>query len=71
MSDEKELGLETLLAVRKELGVDLEAELLNSCFQIQKKYQFSHERVLSVNAMDKLIDKYVAKAISLQNEDGE
>ena len=62
MSDEKELGLETLLAVKTELGVDLDEDLLNTCFEIQKKYQFNHDRTLSINAMDKLIENYVEKA---------
>ena len=68
MSDEKELGLETLLAVRTELGVNLDADLLNACFRIQKKYQFNHDKTLSVNAMDKLIESYVEKAIESLNK---
>lgn len=68
MSDEKELGLETLLAVRTELGVRLDADLLNACFRIQKKYQFNHDKTLSVNAMDKLIESYVEKAIESLNK---
>ena len=61
MSDEKELGLETLLTVRTELGVDFDTDFLNACFKIQKKYQFNHDNTLSINAMDKLIENYVEK----------
>ena len=68
MSDEKELGLETLLEVRTELGVNLDADLLNACFRIQKKYQFNHDKTLSVNATDKLIESYVEKAIESLNK---
>ena len=66
MPNDKELGLETLLAVNVELGIDLEDDFLSACFKIQKKYQFSHDdRTLSTTATDKLIERYVEKVISL------
>lgn len=70
MSDDNELGLETLLAVKAELGVDLDDELLEACFEIQKKYQFNHDRALSTQAMDRLIEDRVEKAGGKQTEDG-
>ena len=69
MSDQNELGLETLLAVKAELGVDLDDELLEACFEIQKKYQFNHDRTLSTQAMDRLIEDRVEKAGGKQTED--
>lgn len=71
MPNDKELGLETLLAVNVGLGIDLEDDLLSTCFKIQKKYQFSHDRTLSTTAMDKLIEGYVEKVISLSEGDEE
>ena len=44
MPDDNRLGLETLLEVKAALGVDLDDELLKACFDIQEKYQFSHDR---------------------------
>lgn len=70
MSDDYELGLETLLAVRAELGVDLDDDFLKSCFEIQKKYQFNHDRTLSTQAMDRLIEDRVEKADSTDMSDG-
>ncbi|MEG9883699.1 MAG: DNA modification system-associated small protein [Hyphomicrobiales bacterium] len=70
MSDDSELGLETLLAVKTELGVDLDDELLEACFAIQKKYQFNHDRTLSTQAMDRLIEDRVEKTGGKQTEDG-
>jgi len=70
MSDDNELGLETLLAVKAELGADLDDELLKACFEIQKKYQFNHDRTLSTQAMDRLIEDRVEKAGSKQTADG-
>ena len=69
MSDDNELGLETLLAVKAELGADLDDELLEACFEIQKKYQFNHDRALSTQAMDRLIDDRVEKVGGKQTED--
>lgn len=70
MSDDSELGLETLLAVEAELGVDLDADFLEACFEIQKKYQFNHDRTLSTQAMDRLIEDRVEKTGGKQTEDG-
>ena len=61
MSDDRELGLDTLVAVGTELGIDLDTELLKACFEVQKKYQFSHDRTLSTLAMERLIEGYVEK----------
>lgn len=61
MPEKNELGLETLLEVRSEIGVDLDDDLLAACFQIQKKYQFNHDRTLSTHAMDRLIEDRVEK----------
>ena len=70
MPDDRALGLETLLAVKAELGVDLDDELVESCFEIQKKYQFNHDRTLSTQAMDRLIEDRVEKARQNQKSDG-
>jgi len=70
MSDDNELGLETLLAVKAELGLDLDEELLEACFQIQKKYQFNCDRTLSTQAMDRLIEDRVEKAGRKQTQGG-
>jgi len=69
MGENMELGLETLLAVRRELEVSIEDELLIECFKIQKKYQFSRNRDTSMSAMNKVIDKYVEKISRSQKED--
>ena len=61
MPNENELGLETLLAVRAQLGVDIDDNLLKQCFAIQRKHQFSPDRVQSSQAMDKLVDAHVEK----------
>lgn len=70
MSDDNELGLETLLTVKAELGVYLDNDLLEACFEIQKKYQFNHDRTLSTQAMDRLIEDRVEKASGKHTKDG-
>jgi hypothetical protein len=61
MPNENDLGLETLLAVRAQLGVDIDDTLLKQCFAIQRKHQFNPDRVQSSQAMDKLVDAHVEK----------
>ena len=70
MSDERQLGIETLLAVRTDLDVGLDDDLLEACFEIQKKYQFNHDRTLSTGAVDRLIESYVEKLSSTIAKDG-
>lgn len=70
MPDDHELGLETLFSVRKDLEVDLDCDLLRACFEIQKRYQFNHDRTLSTQAMDRLIEAYVEKANGEQTNEG-
>ena len=70
MPDDNRLGLETLLEVKAALGVDLDDALLKACFDIQEKYQFSHDRTLSTQAMDRLIEDRVEKTGRQQTTDG-
>ena len=70
MPDDNELGLETLLEVKTEMGVDLDDDLLQACFEIQKKYQFNHDRTLSTQAMDRLVEDRVEKTGRKQTKDG-
>ena len=68
MPDDNELGRKTLLEVKTEIGVDLDDDLLKACFEIQKKYQFSHDRTLSTQAMDRLIEDRVEKIERAQSK---
>ena len=69
MSDDRELGLETLLEVRTKLGISLDDNLLTKCFKIQKKYQFNQDRTLSKQAMDRLIEDCVNNVGGKHTED--
>ncbi|WP_332713846.1 DNA modification system-associated small protein [Pelagibacterium mangrovi] len=62
MPDE-DMTLETLLAVRKEIASDLDEALLQRCYQIQKRFQFSDDRTISATEMEKLIDAHVASLL--------
>ena len=62
MSDDYELGLKTLLEVRTKLEINIDEDLITDCFDIQKKYQFYHDRTLSTQAMDRLIEQHVEKS---------
>lgn len=61
-SDEEDLVLQTLIAARAEIAPHLDDALLHQCYAIQKKYQFSEDRSMSANAMERLIDAIVAKS---------
>lgn len=69
MPNDNELGLETLLSVRTQLGVDLDDDLLKACFEIQKKYQFNHDRTLSTQTMDRLIEDRVEAIVKKHSEE--
>jgi hypothetical protein len=56
---EEDLTLETLLSVRSTLCPELDEDLLRQCYLIQKRFQFSADRSISANAMERLIDDQV------------
>ena len=58
MTDE-DMTLETLLAVRIEVSPALDEALLRQCYLIQKRFQFSEDRTISVSNMEKVIDEFV------------
>lgn len=62
MQDEDlDLSWQTLLAARQEVAPNLDLNLLRQCYMIQTKHQFSDDRSLPANAMERLIDDAVAK----------
>jgi hypothetical protein len=58
-----DLALETLLAVKADIAPDLDDDLLRRCYALQKKHQFDRDRGPSTQAMDRLIDECVQKAL--------
>jgi len=64
---EDDLALETLLTVRGELSPTLDEQLLRQCLQVEQRFQFSHDRAQSANAMEKLIDDYVKAQAGAQS----
>lgn len=60
MDSEDEIAIQTLLAARAEVALDLDEKLLRLCYAIQKKHQFSEDRAQSVAAMERLIDDAIA-----------
>ena len=61
MSNKHELGLEVILEVKSELGIDIDEDLLKRCFELQRDHQFDHDRTRSMQEMRNLIDEYVSK----------
>ena len=55
--DHEDLGLTTLLEVRDELGLEISDSLVKRIHRIQRKYQFEHDRTLSHQATERLIDE--------------
>lgn len=56
---EEDLAFDTLRVVRAELTPDLDAQLVEKCYTIQKAHQFDADRSTSAQLMDRLIDEYV------------
>lgn len=61
---EEDLAFDTLRAVRATLAPDLDAELVEKCYGIQKSHQFAADRSVSAQLMDRLIDEYVDKLMA-------
>lgn len=56
---EEDLAFDTLRAARAEVAPDLDAQLVEKCYAIQKAHQFNADRSTSAHLMDRLIDEYV------------
>jgi hypothetical protein len=65
---EEDLTLETLLSVREALCPTLDENLLRQCYLIQKRFQFSEDRSISANAMERLIDEQVRAVAGDQDQ---
>lgn len=70
MENSDDLALETLLAVRLEIAPDLDDDLLQRCYEIQKKHQFARERSHSAQAMDRLIEDRVNALVATSGKEG-
>ncbi len=62
MTENSDLALETLLAVRAEVAPHLDEQLVRSCYAIQKKHQFDKDRGVAVQTMEHLIEEFLNKS---------
>jgi hypothetical protein len=60
------IALEVLLAVRTELAHEIDEKLIQQCFEIQHKHQFSQSREQSASAMERLIDAAIPDNIEAE-----
>lgn len=56
---EEDLAFETLRAIHAEAAPDLDLQIIDKCYAIQKAHQFNADRSTSAQLMDRLIDEYV------------
>ncbi|WP_422369858.1 hypothetical protein [Hoeflea sp.] len=61
--EEEDLTLETLLSVRAEVAIELDKNLLQECYLIQKRMQFSTDRAAVITEMERLIDASVDREV--------
>lgn len=56
----KDLAIETLHAVCAEVAPSVSEKLILACYNLQTSHQFDRDRTFTLQAMEKLIDEYVA-----------
>lgn len=66
-----DLPLDTLLSVQTDVAPDVDRQLLKSCYELQKKHQFDHDRGPSTQAMERLIEEEVARIVARESAKGE
>ena len=57
--DSSDMALAALLAVAREVAPDLPEDLLRKTYAIQRAHQFDHDRTVSLQAMQRLVEEYV------------
>lgn len=65
---EEDLAFETLRSALDALALELDLELVEKCYAIQKSHQFSSDRSVSLTLMDRLIDGFVDKLMAEGSE---
>lgn len=65
-----DLPLETLLAVQQDVAPGVDRQLLRTCYELQKRYQFDHDRGPSTQAMERLIEEEVARIVARDGSKG-
>lgn len=68
MTLEEDLVLSTLLSMRQEVAPDLSEALLQQCYAIQRRHQFSDDRSQSATAMERVIDQALDAAATRGSE---
>lgn len=53
---EDDIALSTLISVCESIAPELDRDIVRKCYVIQKKYQFSEDRSLSMAAMERLVE---------------
>ena len=66
--NDQNITLEVLLATRTEIAPDIDEKLIQQCFEIQHKHQFSHAREQSAAAMERLIDAAIPDNIEAEGK---
>jgi hypothetical protein len=66
-----DLPLEALLAVQADVAPDVDRNLLRSCYELQKRHQFDHDRTISSQAMERLIEEEVEQIVQRESAKGD
>lgn len=59
-----DIALSTLIAARESIAPKLDDDTVQKCYLIQKKYQFSDDRSLSLAAMERLVEAALERRVS-------
>lgn len=60
---ENDIALSTLIAARESIAPNLDNDIVQKCYLIQKKYQFSDDRSLSLAAMERLVEAALERRV--------
>lgn len=60
----KDLGLDTLLLVARDIASDVPEELLRKVFALQRAHQFDDDRDVSLQDLQRALDDYVGQSTS-------
>lgn len=66
--NDQNITLEVLLAVRTEIAPEINERLIQQCFEIQHKHQFSQSREQSAAAMERLIDAAIPDNVEAEGK---
>ena len=68
MEEYNDIALETLLSAREKVASELPEQLVQTCYEIQKRFQFEKDRSRVIIALEAAVNDWLNKKVEDNDE---